>query len=80
MVAAPGDAGVSRFGLAVSRKVGNAVHRNRVKRWLREAVRVVPAPRGGPWDVVIIARPEAAEAGFVTISEEVRDLFGRLRP
>jgi ribonuclease P protein component len=80
MVAARGEAGCSRFGLAVSRKVGDAVRRNRVKRWIREAVRRAPAPRGGPWDVVFIAKPEAAEAGFVTISAEVADLLGRLRP
>ena len=66
------------MGLTVSRKVGNAVHRNRIKRWLREAVRAVDSPRGGPWDLVFIPRSEATDAGFVVIRAEVADLFGRI--
>ncbi|MFN7142339.1 MAG: ribonuclease P protein component [Myxococcota bacterium] len=78
LVVGRGAEPVSRVGLTVSRKVGNAVTRNRVKRWLREAVRAVPGPRAGPWDLVLIPRPEAAEAGFVALSAEVADLFARV--
>jgi ribonuclease P protein component len=50
-----------RLGLSVSRKVGGAVERNRVKRMLREAfARVEPELRGDQ-DVVVVARPSAAE-------------------
>lgn len=59
-----------RFGLAVSRRVGNAVVRNRVKRWLREALRRQQAGVGGH-DVVVIARSAAATAGYPAIYEEV---------
>jgi ribonuclease P protein component len=68
----------NRFGLTVSRKVGNAVTRNRVKRWLREAIRRNHHQVDGPVDVVFIARREAADAGLAVLSEEVIDMFSRI--
>jgi ribonuclease P protein component len=56
------DLETTRFGLATGRRLGGAVVRNRVRRRLREALRVM-APSFQPgWDVLIIARPAIVEA------------------
>jgi ribonuclease P protein component len=65
----------SRFGLTVSRKVGGAVVRNRVKRWLREAVRHERSSAPGGWDVVIVAQPDAATAGAAVLRSDLRSVL-----
>lgn len=69
--------GVTRFGFSVSKRIGNAVVRNRVKRRLREAVRAVPVEAG--FDIVIVARKGAAEADFARIERSVHNLLRRAR-
>ena len=55
--------GWARLGITVSTRIGNAVVRNRVKRWVREAFRASAAGLP-PLDLVVIARPGAARAGL----------------
>lgn len=65
----------ARVGLTVSRKVGNAVVRNRVKRWLREAVRHERHRLRARVDVVLIAHPDAASAGAAALRQQVSAAF-----
>jgi ribonuclease P protein component len=62
------EGGRCRFGIITSRKVGNAVQRNRVRRRLREIIRAC-TPREAVW-VVTVARRPAADAAFRDLQQD----------
>ena len=69
----------SRLGMAVSKRVGSAVVRNRVKRRIRELFRQHKSYFESPCDVVFVARRQAAEAPLAEYTRQFLTLLQRQR-
>ena len=67
--------GYSRLGLAVGKRVGNAVTRNLVKRRLRNVFSLMDTISG--WDVVIVAKYGCSDASFTKLTLVIRKLLLR---
>ena len=75
LVSRPNNLDVTRFGFIVSKRVGNAVIRNRVRRRLKEAARLSQVKYG--WDLVFITRQRASSADYHQLSGSVKKLLTR---
>ena len=75
--------GGNRVGITVSKKLGHAVVRNRVRRRLREVYRLHEERVLPGWDIVVVARSRAVDAPFASLVKGYLDLARRagiLRP
>jgi ribonuclease P protein component len=74
----PGAFAWSRLGITVSRRVGNAVERNRLKRIIREWFRLNRRSVAPPWDVNVIAKKSAAGLSSHQIFKSMEKIFQAL--
>lgn len=76
---APNGLVVARVGFTVTKKIGKAVLRNRIRRRLKEAARQVFPDHAAPgYDYVVIARPGAATRDFPLLLDDMKRALLRL--
>ncbi len=69
----------ARFGCTVTKRIGNAVTRNRVKRRFREAIKIAAPPHAkAGHDYVLIARSHALDHGFAELTETLSSALVRI--
>ena len=67
----------SRLGITVSGKVGKAVVRNKIKRRIKEIVRLCDKPLKEGYDIVLLARKPASEADYAALERSVMRLLAK---
>lgn len=68
-----------RIGLSVGKKIGNAVTRNRIKRYLREAFHAFKDEINPELDIIVIARQPTKNMGFFEIKKSLNHLLYKER-
>ena len=69
--------GVNRVGITVSKKLGKAHIRNRIRRRVREVYRLNEAAFRPGWDIVVVVRGKAIDASFAQLTESYLALAKR---
>lgn len=67
----------NRYGFIVTRRLGRAVQRNRVRRLLREAVRRLHPRLAAGYDIVLITRPAIADETYSVVEQTVESMCRR---
>jgi ribonuclease P protein component len=75
--ALPNEGPHAKLGVTVTRKVGNAVTRNRWKRLVREAFRTHPEWFATPMDLVVVVKRDASPGGLENVSTELSFALAR---
>jgi len=75
----PNGLAFSRFGWSIKKALGGAVRRNRIRRRLREILRLHRQEIASGWDIVIHPRSSAVAAEFTALAGELLKLFPRTR-
>ena len=73
----PNGLNLSRFGWSIKKALGTAVRRNRIRRRLREILRLHQQEISPGWDIVIHPRSSAATADFSALAQELLKLLPR---
>lgn len=73
----PNKKNLFRVGFSISKKVGNAVTRNKIRRYIKESLREIE-PLGQGCDMVFVARKTASENNFFQIKRSVQYLFKKI--
>ncbi len=71
----PNSLDYNRYGFVTGKRLGGAVVRNRLRRRLRESIRVMPSKPG--WDVVVSPKAPAVVATFQELNRAIVDLLAR---
>lgn len=74
----PNELGYGRFGLTIKAAVGTAVRRNRIKRRVRELIRLHREEFRAGWDVILHPKPEVGTLPFAQLEQEFVALLQRV--
>lgn len=78
LILVPADGHAVRMGIVASKKLGDAVARNRAKRLIREIFRQTELPAGGPGvDLVVIPRNSLFNAAYAVLENDFRGALRR---
>ncbi|MFW6287248.1 MAG: ribonuclease P protein component [bacterium] len=72
----PNKSNINRVGFSISKKIGNAVVRNKIKRRLREIIRLKENVKTG-YDIIVIARKPVVKLDYKGMERDINKLFDR---